>query len=257
MPRALREDYRGAVHHVFVRGVGRAATALDDSDHDHALFLLERVAEAFELDCHAWCYLPNHFHLLVTSRLGNLSRAMHWLGTCTAQSFNQRHERSGHLYQGRFGSRLVEDDTHLLELARYLPLNPVRAHLCARPEDWPWSSYAATVGHRPAPWFLNPGVFLDLFRSAAEYTHWVAQGVDAAALDADGSPIPKPRSPSLESLLAADDSDVGIQRAHVEHGISQRAIARHLNVDPSTINRRLARLRDDPRHFERRGHVGK
>ena len=107
--------------------------------------------------CHAWCFLPNHSHLLVTSKLGNLSRAMHWLGTCTAQTFNQRHERSGHLYQGRFGSRLIEDDDYLLELARYLPLNPVRAELCDAPEDWPWSSYSATAGLQPhRPGFSMP-----------------------------------------------------------------------------------------------------
>src|SRR4029077_2792513 len=122
------------------------AVAVDEADYQRELNLLERAALRFELSCHAWCFLPNHSHLLVTSRLGNLSRAMHWLGTCTAQTFNQRHERSGHLFQGRFGSRLIENDGHLLELARYLPLNPARAEICTAPEDWPWSSYSATAG---------------------------------------------------------------------------------------------------------------
>ena len=117
------------------------AVALDDADYEQSLTLLARAVPRFGLRCHAWCYLPNHSHLLLTSELGNLSRAMHWLGTCTAQSFNQRHERSGHVYQGRFGSRLVKDEGYLLELARYLPLNPVRAGLCSSPGDWPWSSY--------------------------------------------------------------------------------------------------------------------
>ena len=91
--RQLRRDYAGAIHHVFVRGVARSAVAVDEADYERELNLLEGVALRFELSCHAWCFLPNHSHLLVTSKLGNLSRAMHWLGTCTAQTFNQRHER--------------------------------------------------------------------------------------------------------------------------------------------------------------------
>ncbi len=130
MPRPLRTDYPGAMHHVFVRAVPRTELSLDPSDYARAHGFLERAISRFELRCHAWCYLPNHAHFLLTSQHGNLSRAMHWLGTCTAQSFNQRHERYGHLYQGRFGSRLVKNDKHFLELARYLPLNPVRAGLC-------------------------------------------------------------------------------------------------------------------------------
>jgi putative transposase len=96
MPRPLRTDYAGATHHVFVRGVARTAVAVDAADYERALHLLERVVSRFELKCHAWCFLPNHSHMLVTSQLGNLSRAMHWLGTC-AQMFNKRHERAGHL----------------------------------------------------------------------------------------------------------------------------------------------------------------
>ncbi len=165
MPRHLRQDYPGATHHVFVRGVARTAVAVDAADYERALTLLERAVSRFELQCHAWCYLPNHSHLLVTSRLGNLSRAMHWLGTCTAQSFNQRHARVGHLYQGRFGSRLVADERYLLELARYLPLNPVRNGLCDAPGDWPWSSYGATAGLRERPGFLDSGELLSLLGS--------------------------------------------------------------------------------------------
>ena len=82
------------MHHVFSRGVARSATAVDSADYERALGFLERAVERFELRCHAWCFLPNHFHLLLTSQLGNLSSAMHWLGTCTAQTFNERYERA-------------------------------------------------------------------------------------------------------------------------------------------------------------------
>jgi REP element-mobilizing transposase RayT len=241
MPRPLRRDYAGATHHVFIRGVARSAVALDAADYERALFLLERAVSRFELVCHGWCYLPNHSHLLVTSREGNLSRAMHWLGTCTAQSFNRRHATSGHVYQGRFGSRLVESERYLLELSRYLPLNPVRAGLCDSPEDWPWSSYAATIGERATPWFLDATAFLDAFGSTARYVDWVAQGVSAAVLDANGAPAPPPQPLSLAAVMLDDRSVDGIARAHFQHGFSQAAIARHLGIHASQVTRRLAR----------------
>jgi putative transposase len=223
---------------VFVRGVARSAVAVDAADYERALTLLERAVSRFELRCHAWCYLPNHSHLLITSRLGNLSRAMHWLGTCTAQSFNQRHERAGHLYQGRFGSRLVADDGYLLELARYVPLNPVRSGLCAAPADWPWSSYAATAGLRERPGFLDSRELLSLLGSADAYAAWVADGVLATSLDEHGVPRP-PERPPLTALLSVD-SEQAIAAAHFRHGYSMSEVARHLGVNPSQISRRLA-----------------
>jgi putative transposase len=238
MERQLRHDYPGATHHVFVRGVARSAVAVDETDYEHALTLLERAVSRFEIQCHAWCYLPNHSHLLLTSRLGNLSRAMHWLGTCTAQSFNRRHERSGHLYQGRFGSRLVEDDAYLLELGRYLPVNPVRAGLCDTPEAWLWSSYAATAGLREVPCFLEAGALLETLGSAEAYVAWVAEGALATHLDDRGIPRP-PERPPLETLLT-DDSDRAIASAHFRHGCTNAAIARHLGVSRSQISRRLS-----------------
>lgn len=237
MARPLREDYPGATHHVFVRGVARSAIALDDEDYQHALYLLERGVSRFEFRCHAWCYLPNHTHLLVTSQLGNLSRAMHWLGTCTAQSFNRRYERSGHVYQGRFGSKLVDSDEYLLELARYIPLNPVRAAICGAPGEWPWSSYAATAGLRSRPWFLEVEHLLGMLGSVPAYVDWVAGGEAAAFLDEIGHPR-APSRPSLGMLLAKD-SNAGLALAY-EHGYSQTSIARHLGVSQAQISRRLA-----------------
>ena len=239
MPRPLRFDYPGATHHVFVRGVARSAIAVDDDDFEHSLYLLERTVARFELDCHAWCFLPNHAHLLVTSRLGNLSRAMHWLGMCTAQAFNRRYERSGHLYQGRFGSRLVTDDDYLLELARYVPLNPVRAGLCDAPADWRWSSYAATAGLEGAPWYLDSILLIALLGSADAYVEWVNDVIEEDVLDEHGLPLP-PERPTLASLLPTG-SNRGIAAAHFEHGYTKSAIARHLGVSDSQIGRRLAR----------------
>ena len=126
MPRKPRSDYPGATHHIYVRGVARSAVAVDEIDYGRALRLLERAVSRFGLLCHAWSFLPNHSHLLLTSQEGNISDAMQWFNSCCAQAFNERHERSGHLFQGRFGSKLVEDDAYFLVLARYLALNPSR-----------------------------------------------------------------------------------------------------------------------------------
>jgi putative transposase len=246
MPRPLRPGGRGAKHHIFIRGVARSIIAVDAIDFSRALFLLERAAANYDLVCHAWSYLPNHSHLLVTTREDNVSKAMQWLYARTAEGFNQRHERSGHVFQGRFGSRLVEEDRHLLELSRYLPLNPVRAGLCRSPADWPWSSYAQTVGVRARPWFLKPDAFLGEFRSTDDYVDWVAQGVDFEYLDEHGARLPPPPTVPLATLLLEDSSDAGLARAHFEHGFSQTAIAQILDVNRSQICRRIARTSQRP-----------
>ena len=225
------------MHHIYIRGVARSAIAVDSDDYEHALFLLEQTASQFEIRCHAWCFLPNHAHILVTSELGNLSRAMHWFGTCFAQSFNRRHERSGHLFQGRFGSKLVEDDEYLLELARYVPLNPVRAGLCAAPNEWTWSSYAATMGLGHPPWFLDPATFFDRLGSREAYRSWVENGLLSTFLDSEGIPRP-PARPTLATLLA-DTSERALATAHFRHGYTKAAIAAHLGVSRGQIRRRL------------------
>ncbi|MDX6619332.1 MAG: REP-associated tyrosine transposase [Gaiellales bacterium] len=240
MPRPLRTDYPGATHHVYVRGVNRSAVAVDEDDYLRVLGLLERVVSRFDIQCHAWCFLPNHSHLLLTSREGNVSKAMQWLGSCTARTFNDRHERSGHLYQGRFGSKLVEDDGYFLELARYVALNPARAGLCEAPADWPWSSYRATAGLQPRPRYLDSGVVVGLLGSESAYVEWVANGLDHLPLDEHGVPPPPPR-PTLDELLPVD-SDRAIALAHFRYGYSRIAIAQHLGVGRWQIGRRLALL---------------
>ena len=238
MPRKPRETYLGATFHVFVHAVARTNVAEDADDFERALHLLERTVSRYELECHAWACLPNHTHLLVTTPLGNISGAMRWFGSNTAQAFNRRHERKGHLYKGRFESRVVEDDRYLLELARYLPLNPVRAGLCSSAEAWPWSSYSATAGLVPRPWLLTPGAFLEQLGSTDAYAEWVAGGMRATYLDERGVPHP-PAHPPLSKLLR-QDTDRAIALAHFRHGYSQTAIARHLGVSQAQISRRLA-----------------
>jgi REP element-mobilizing transposase RayT len=238
MPRDTRPDYPGATHHVFVRGVARSVIAVDEDDYRRTIRLLERTVSRYEVVCHAWCLMPNHSHLLLTSRKANISRAMQWFGSRTAQTFNERHDRTGHLYQGRFGSRLVETDRYFLELTRYIALNPSRAGLCEAPEEWLWSSYAATAGALPPPKLLDTRVLTEKLGSTSGYADWIAADVDEKFLDDDGIPLLPPRPP-LETLVI-DDLVGDIAIAHYRHGYSMTAIAKHLGVSHSQISRRLA-----------------
>ena len=131
----------------------------------------------------------------------------------------------------------MEDDAHFAELARYLPLNPVRAGLCRAPEDWLWSSYAATAGLRPSPWFLESGEIIAAMGSADAYVAWVAGGVDETVLDERGFRQAAARPPLVSLLVGGSDGSIAC--AH-SHGYTQVAIAAHLGVSQSQICRRLA-----------------
>jgi REP element-mobilizing transposase RayT len=154
MPRKLRETVAGGIYHVYSRGNRRQLTYTTDDDRRRYLWGLRDVSTRFGWEIYAWCQMGNHDHLLVATPFDNLSRGMQRLKGMYAQWFNENHGLDGHLYQGRFGSVLVEREAQMLELCRYLALNPVHAGLCDAPEDWPWSSYAATIGLAPVPDYL-------------------------------------------------------------------------------------------------------
>ena len=145
MARPLRIEYPGALHHVMSRGVDRCLIVHDDIDRFKRLHWLERTVDRFRWRLHAFVLMPNHEHLFIETPLPNLSRGMQYLNAGYAGYFNDRHDRVGHLFQGRFKSHLVEEDGHYHELSRYIHLNPRRAGLVRLPEDYPWSSYPGYV----------------------------------------------------------------------------------------------------------------
>jgi REP-associated tyrosine transposase len=155
MPRPLRIQHAGGVYHLTARGNRKQPIFLEPDDHRFHLWCLEQTAARFDVRVHSWVHMTNHFHLILTTAKPNLSQAMHWANGLYAQVFNDRHGLTGHLFQGRFHSIAIEDQSHLLEASRYDHLNPVRAGLCDHPLAWRWSSCRATVG-------LAPGAFLDL-----------------------------------------------------------------------------------------------
>ena len=155
MARPLRLELAGLLYHVTSRGDRREAIYLDDEDRIGFLSLLGEVCHRFNWTIPAYCLMTNHYHLLVETPEGNLSRGMRQLNGVYTQRFNRRHGRVGHVFQGRYKAILVQRDNYLLELARYVVLNPVRADMVQDAADWPWSSYRSVVGQANAPDWLD------------------------------------------------------------------------------------------------------
>ena len=145
------------------RGNGRMTIFLDDRDYREIVYLLGEVVGRYALQCWNYCIMPNHYHLTVLPTRANLSEAIRYLNGEYGKWWNKRHSRVGHAYQGRFKDQIVGEEGYLLTLSRYVVMNPVRAGLVARPEDWPWSSYRPTIGDCPSPSFLATSKTLGLF----------------------------------------------------------------------------------------------
>ena len=183
MARQLRIEYPGALYHLRSRGNAQQAIYLSVGDRRKWLALLGDVCNRFNWVCYCYCQMTNHYHLMVETPEGNLSRGMRHLNGVYTQYFNSRHDQVGHLYQGRYGSTLVEKEAYLLELCRYIVLNPVRARTVKTAHEWPWSSYRETLGHRIAPGWLQTDWLLSRFskerRTAVDkYKAFVAAGND-------------------------------------------------------------------------------
>lgn len=197
MARPLRLEAPGEFSHVLARGNSRLPIFEDDRDRIVFLDLLLEVTERFDVRCHAYCLMGNHYHLLVQPMAGGLPRALRQLNGVYAQRFNRRHQRAGHLFEGRYKSILVDRQSYLLELARYIVLNPVRAKLVEMPEAWRWSSYTATAGLAPPPPFLT----VDFIRRAAGGREGALGASDFRALVSLGMLDPV-RDAQIEALLS-------------------------------------------------------
>lgn len=156
MARPLRIEYPGAVYHITSRGNARADIFINDIDRQLFLEVLTLVVEKYNWLCHAYCLMDNHYHLLIETPDPNLSLGMRQLNGLYTQRFNRQHGRVGHLFQGRYKSILVEKNEHLIELCRYIVLNPVSAAMVNTPKAWTWSSYEATG------YAVKPLVFLSV-----------------------------------------------------------------------------------------------
>jgi len=181
MSRPLRIEFAGALYHVTSRGDRRDDIYLDDEDRQQFLALLGEVCDLYNWVCHAYCLMSNHYHLLIETPDANLAKGMRQLNGVYSQFFNRRHDFVGHVFQGRYKAIHVEKESYLLELSRYIVLNPVRAEMVRSAKDWPWSSYRATAGLSTAPKWLHTDWLLAAFaktksRAIKHYRAFVAEG---------------------------------------------------------------------------------
>jgi putative transposase len=187
MARPLRVEYAGALYHVYARGIAGQDIFLGNKDRSLFLKSLSDAVERHHVLLHAYCLMSNHYHLLLETPDGNLSRAMRHINGTYTQSHNRILQRRGPLLQGRFMANLVEKDRYLLELSRYIVLNPVRAHMVGEPGAWPWSSYRATAGINPAPPWLTTDWLLGIMggrtrkEARGRYRSFVQKGMEEGA----------------------------------------------------------------------------
>lgn len=181
MARPLRIEFAGALYHVTARGDRQEPIYLDDADRQGFIRILSQVKTRFNWILHAYCLMDNHYHLLIETPDANLGKGMRQLNGVYTQTSNRRHGKVGHVFQGRYKAILVEKESHLLELARYIVLNPVRARMVRTAKDWPWSSYRDTAGFRVPPAWLATEWILAAFGKRAstameKYRRFVSAG---------------------------------------------------------------------------------
>lgn len=201
MARPLRLEFAGALYHVTSRGDHQEDIFLCDDDRKEWLEVLGIVCSRFNWVVHTYCQMTNHYHLLLETADGNLSGGMRQLNGLYTQRFNRRHGLAGHLFQGRYKAILVQKETYLLELTRYVVLNPLRANMVKSLEDWRWSSYPFFMEQETPPPWLDTEWLLSQFgsqRSAAitGYRQFVMAGKG----------LPSPLEKTRHQLLLGDDA---------------------------------------------------
>jgi putative transposase len=272
MARPLRICVPGGVYHVIARGNAREAIVRDDEDRECWFRVFAKVVRRFSWLCHAYCLMGNHYHLVLETPLPNLSDGMQQLNGMYAHAFNERYDRVGHVFQSRYRSILIERETHLVELCRYVVLNPVRAELCADPAAWRWSSYAYTAGLAPPPAFLTTSWILSefgttLLQARRNYRLFIEEGIakpcepqvkgerigsdaflrDNFGYDVELEEVPRVQIEPVRAPLAdifATRTDAPIALAYRRHGYRLREIAEYVGCSYSTISRRLKQEED-------------
>ena len=236
MARPLRIDAPGCWHHVFHRGARKAPVFADDADCLAFLNLLSTASERYGLEVHAYSLMPNHYHLLLRSQRGQLSRGMAFLNGMFTKHLNARHQGwDGPVFRGRFGSKLVEREDYLLDLLAYIHLNPVAARLVKRPDNECWTSHRAYMGLVERPKWLQADELLGLYggrevldqrllriRTGAE--DWPAnRELDAATFWAEREPATPPRAAeaapedlTIEEVLAKVCAHCGVERTALD-----------------------------------------
>jgi REP element-mobilizing transposase RayT len=267
MSRPLRLQFADAMYHVMSRGNARQDIYVDDADRQQFLHGLTSTASRLRWQLLAYCLMPNHYHLCVQTPEPTLSAGMRNVNGGYAQAFNRRHDRVGHLFQGRYKSFLVEHPEYALAVIRYIALNPVRGRFCRDPAEWPWSSHRAMLGLAPTLPSLDVRRVLALFshdmtQARNGYAAFMAAGDPAAGLPRADHPLvtgsrqfasqvlerisptapefpraERARLPLAEYQRQASSRDEAIRRAYASGDFSLVGIARHFGLHYSTVSR--------------------
>lgn len=258
------------------RGNRRTPVYHCDGDRYAWLELLARACERFNFVVYAYCQMTDHYHMMVETPDGNLSQGLHHLNATYAQYINRRHRFVGHLFQGRYKAILVQKDGYLLELSRYIVLNPVRAGMTESAADWFWSSYGATIGERvPAPW-LHTAWLLAQFSanrpaSITAYKAFICEGIgqpvtfdtsfkslvvgdknfEELYLGNAAAPNPfnfsreqrRPLAKPLEEYAQAFAPTEAMAQAYRSTAFTMKEIARHFGVAETTVRRAVQRCK--------------
>lgn len=277
MSRPLRLAFPGAIYHITSRGNAREPIFLSDLDRQQFLSLLGTCIDRFNWVCHAYCLMDNHYHLLIETPDANLQEGMRQLNGIYTQKFNRLHARVGHVFQGRYKAILVERDSYLLELCRYIVLNPVRAKMVQEAGQFSWSSYQATAGQIACPKWLETDWLLSQLSvrkttARKKYAQFVTQGklqespwkkLKGQVLLGDDifveflrpylkdqdkiSEVPKPQRiigrPVIEDIFSKKalaskvDRGAAIRLAYLQYGYSMAEIGRFLDLHYSTVSK--------------------
>ena len=232
---------------------------LDDAERQLFLRLTARAVATRKWGCLSYCLMGTHFHLVLRTPAPDLDEGMQRLLSTYATRLHEQRGTRGPVFGGRYGAQLLASDEHLMEVLRYVALNPVRGGLCRQPGQWPWSSHRALAGaaggglvavvevHQlieAVTGIGGPEGYLGLVRQARGAEHVLDEPA------ACGSPQLRPARRPLSELLVPDDPRT-IAEAHHEHGYSLRRIAAELDLNVSTVSRRLRRLGDPRRATQR------
>ncbi len=279
MARPLRIEYDGAVYHITFRGNAKKPIFKEDNDHTKFLEIPHKVNKRYNWLCHAYCLMTNHYHLVVETPDGNLSKGMRQLNGIYTQTLNKEHNKVGHLFQGRYKAILIQKDSHLMEVIRYAVLNPARAKLVEKPEQWRQSSYRGTVGlSKPHPCLTTDWVLGQFakrkWQARRAYREFVIAGIGSERIwkNVHGQSIPGkedfvaglidyvkgfhdvkeiPRSqryvsrPGLNMLLGENiqgdrkKRNEKVREAVQKHGYSQKEVADHISIHYSVISKLL------------------
>ena len=270
MARPLRIEISGGLYHVTSRGDRREDIYLSDDDREAWLAIFAKVCARYKWVCHAYCQMTNHYHIVLETHEANLSLGMRQLNGVYTQYANRAHQQVGHVFQGRYKAILVQKDSYLLELARYVVLNPVRARLVDEPAHWPWSSYRPTIGEAPRPAWLQADWILRQFaqqrkRAVAKYMDFVHNGMGSPGVwrslrnqiylgserfvermqkhiaEGDLSEIPRAQRRQAKELdyyrARYADRHMGMALAYLSGDFSMKAIAERFGVHYATVSR--------------------